>query len=125
MKEEALVTSPISYTVTVFDLPSLFATKLHALFCRRYTKGRDYYDLVWYLGRKVRPNFQLLNNAIHQTQKEPVQITESNFKSELIRHLDSVDFKKIKSEVERFLIDQKESEFLEPDKIKSLLRNYP
>lgn len=32
-----------------YDLPSLFSGKLHALCCRNYTKGRDWYDLVWYL----------------------------------------------------------------------------
>jgi predicted nucleotidyltransferase component of viral defense system len=39
-----------------YDLPSLFAGKLHAILCRAYTKGRDYYDLIWFLGRKIDPN---------------------------------------------------------------------
>jgi len=33
-----------------FDLPSLFAGKLHAILQRKYTKGRDYYDFLWYQG---------------------------------------------------------------------------
>ena len=91
-KEIALVTSPVSYTVTVFDLPSLFATKLHALFFRRYVKGRDYYDLVWYLGRGVRLNFKLLNNAIRQTEGEGPEVREREFKRQLLEHLEAVDF---------------------------------
>ena len=56
------------FSVRHFDLPSMLATKLHACFYRKYTKGRDFYDLVWYLGRKVFPNLELLNNAIQQTE---------------------------------------------------------
>jgi predicted nucleotidyltransferase component of viral defense system len=34
------------------DLPSLFAGKLHAILARPYAKGRDWFDLVWYLTEK-------------------------------------------------------------------------
>ena len=39
------------FNVAHFDLPSMFATKLHACFYRTYLKGRDYYDFI----RKQRP----------------------------------------------------------------------
>lgn len=123
-KEIALVTAPLSYTVVVFDLSSLFATKLHAVFFRRYAKGRDYYDLMWYLGKGIRPNFALLNNAILQTQGKGHEINEKDFREKLIRHLESVDFAKIRADVERFVILKEELEFLAADSIKSLLRNY-
>ena len=43
------------------DLPSLMAGKIHALLMRSYTKGRDLYDLLWYLTRSepVVPNIVL------------------------------------------------------------------
>ena len=46
------------------------AGKLHALMTRRYAKGRDWYDLVWYLSQRppVAPNVTLLRNALEQTQ---------------------------------------------------------
>jgi hypothetical protein len=40
--------------------------KLHALLCRSYVKGRDWYDFVWYVARGVRPDLELLRNALHQ-----------------------------------------------------------
>ena len=123
-KEIALVTSPISYTVTTFDLPSLFATKLHAIFFRRYVKGRDYYDLAWFLGKKIIPNFKLLNNAIRQTERTGHYIKESEFKEGLSEHLERVDFSKVRQEVERFLIRREELQFLAYEPMKSLLRNY-
>ncbi len=39
---------PFVSSVTVQDKPSLFAGKLHALLCREYVKGRDWYDFLWY-----------------------------------------------------------------------------
>ncbi|MBI3590085.1 MAG: nucleotidyl transferase AbiEii/AbiGii toxin family protein [Candidatus Melainabacteria bacterium] len=123
-KEILLVTSPVSYSVSVFDLPSLFATKLHAIFYRKYTKGRDYYDLIWYLGRQVKPNFKLLNNAIKQTEGNLEKIDENNFKEKLINHLETTDFKKVKDDVERLIIEHEELSFLKIESIKSLLRNY-
>lgn len=123
-KEILLVASPLSYTVSVFVLPSLFATKLHAVFFRKYLKGRDYYDLIWYLGKKVKPNFKLLNNAIKQTQKEPIQITEENFKLKLVHHLESVNFKEVQKDIEKLVIDHNELQFIKLEHIKSLLRNY-
>lgn len=120
----ALVASPVSYTVAVFDLPSLFATKLHALFFRRYAKGRDYYDLVWFLGRNVKPNLGLLNRAIRQTQGPGHEIRKDEWERKLIGRLESADFGKIRSEVERFILDREELKFLGLESIKSLLRNY-
>ncbi len=122
--EILLVTSPCSYTVAAFDLASLFATKLHAVFYRKYAKGRDYYDLIWYLGKEIKPNLLLLNNAIKQTQGVSTKTTETNFKEKLLKHLELADFKQIKKDVERFVIKQDEVEFIDFNFIKSLLRNY-
>jgi hypothetical protein len=46
------------------------AGKLHALLTRRYAKGRDWYDLIWYLSQRpaVAPNLAILQNALDQTQ---------------------------------------------------------
>lgn len=123
-KEIMLVTSPVSYTVSVFNLSSLFATKLCAILCRKYTKGRDYFDLMWLLGKNVIPDFTLLNNAIKQIKADHEKITKNNIKEKLSKHLDKVDFKKIKQELERFLIDINELEFINREALKSLLRSY-
>jgi len=52
--------------VTTRDLPSGFATKAHALLCRGYAKGRDWYGFLWYVDRRVIPSFGLLQNALQQ-----------------------------------------------------------
>ena len=122
--EIELVTAPVSYAVTVFDLASLFALKLHAFFFRRYQKGRDVYDLVWYLGRGIKPNFKLLNNAILQTEGAASKVREEQFPERLAGRLDAVDWKAVRQEMERFVMEPRELENLDLAKVKSLLRNY-
>jgi len=106
--EISLISRSFVFTVTHFDLPSLFATKLHACFFRKYTKGRDLYDLIWYLGKNLMPNFELLNNAIKQTQGESPKIDAKNLKDFLIEHLGKIDYHLARKDVERFLIDKSE-----------------
>ena len=109
------------FTVTHFDLPSLYATKLHACFYRKYAKGRDFYDLIWYLGKKVVPNFIVLNNATRQTQGKDLKINEGNLKEFLLNHLREVDFKVAKRDVERFLIDKSELRLFDAEIIKKII----
>ena len=51
------------------DKASLLAGKLHAILQRPYAKGRDLYDLLWYLGDPTwpPPNLTMLNHALRQT----------------------------------------------------------
>jgi len=71
-----LLSSPIArfFPVAVrhHDPASLFAGKVHALLHRSYPKGRDWFDLVWYLAerRGWEPNTELLGNALAQTGED-------------------------------------------------------
>jgi predicted nucleotidyltransferase component of viral defense system len=106
------------FNITCFDLPSMFATKLHACFYRKYIKGRDFYDFIWYVSNKVKPNFVLLNNAIKQTHGVSPAISEANFKEFLFKGLERVDFTTARKDVERFLEDKKELRLLDAGLIK-------
>lgn len=106
--EISLVNRTYVFTVTHFDLSSLFATKLHACFFRGFVKGRDFYDLLWYLGKEIKPNFELLNRAIQQTHPGRPPITEADFREFLEEELRKIDFKKARQDVARFLEDKKE-----------------
>ncbi|MDP2600745.1 MAG: nucleotidyl transferase AbiEii/AbiGii toxin family protein [Deltaproteobacteria bacterium] len=75
-----------SFFVTKFDenFPilkhtneTLFAGKILAVLNRAYTKGRDYYDLIWYLTRKTKINLPFLNEGnLRQGVKKPFQDVE-------------------------------------------------
>ena len=49
-----------------YDRESAFAGKMHALLCRDYVKGRDWFDFIWYVGARVRLNHSLLSSALNQ-----------------------------------------------------------
>ncbi|MBL7135160.1 MAG: nucleotidyl transferase AbiEii/AbiGii toxin family protein [Candidatus Marinimicrobia bacterium] len=59
----------------------LFFCKLHAILCRSYPKGRDLYDLAFYLNhwQDIQPNFTYLNNTIQQTDSSLSYLTKNNW----------------------------------------------
>ena len=57
---------PMDFEVCAQDLPSNYALKLHALLCRPYLKGRDWFDFAWYCKQKIRPNLTHLARALNQ-----------------------------------------------------------
>lgn len=63
-------TYPVAFPVRLYDLPSLFAGKIHALLCRNWQtriKGRDFYDYLWYLNHEVPVNLIHLEHRMEQS----------------------------------------------------------
>jgi len=109
------------FAVDHYDLPSLFAGKLHACLFRPYVKGRDWYDLLWFLGHKTRPNLAQLNNAASQTQDRDFGFTMDSLKGFLIEKVSGMDFKAVGKDVERFLDDPKEVKMFQQEYFTSLI----
>jgi predicted nucleotidyltransferase component of viral defense system len=106
--ETTLVNNIYLISVRHLDLSSLYATKIHACCFRGYAKGRDFYDLVWYLGKKITPNYILLNNAIKQTQGKDPGLSSENISEFLLSKITDIDFTTIRKDAERFLEDKNE-----------------
>lgn len=119
-----LLNKDFSFYVNSYDLPSLMAGKIHAVLFRKYAKGRDYYDLVWYLGKKVTPNLELLNNAVYQTQRFKIPDIEIRWSDLLKSKIRDADFKKIEKDVLPFLEDKNEALLLRKDMILDILGRY-
>lgn len=103
------ITTIIRRYVTVnilhYDKPSLLAGKLHAVLTRKYTKGRDLYDLVWYLSDITwpAPNYELLNAALQQTGWRGKRVTENNWRDLLKVRLSQLDWERAAADVRPFL----------------------
>lgn len=121
--QSSLINKTYLFTVTSFDLSSLFATKLHACLFRKYSKGRDFYDLIWYLGKKVEPNYKLLNNAIKQTEGKDMNLGRDNIKQFLVERLEHVDFSAAKKDVEPFLEDKQELSMFDYELLKGIIQS--
>ena len=119
----SLLNQAYTFTVSHFDLPSLFATKLHDCFFRKYTKGRDVYDLIWYLARRVVPNFTLLNAAVLQTQKFDLGVDAGNFKDYLLKGINGFDMEKARADIERFLINKSELDLFKKETLKKVVES--
>ncbi len=98
---------PILHQVKVGTLDTLFAGKIHALLCRKFMKGRDWYDLLWYVKKKTNINYDFLKNALFQMgpyQGQTLKVVDRDFVvSELDQKINSLDWKAVRNDVERFL----------------------
>ncbi len=92
-------------TFLTYDIYSLFAGKLHALLSRKYLKGRDFFDVGWYLSkwRDLAPNIALLQNALAQTGWKNERIVEGNWRRILAQNVKAADWGKINADVRNFL----------------------
>lgn len=110
-----------------YDKGSLLAGKLHALLTRRYTKGRDIYDLMWYLSDRTwpPPNLRLLNNALAQTGRHGSELTSDNWKPQIIARLAAFDWNKIVADVAPFIEKQSDLAMLTLDNLSTLLEKTP
>jgi len=97
---------PFPATVRNFNLPSLFAGKLHALLCRPFVKGRDWYDLIWYVSRRAAINHQLLTSSIDQQGPwagQDLQTDDTWCREQLAAKVDELDWPQVAKDVERFV----------------------
>src|SRR4029078_991840 len=97
---------PLAFSVQSQNLSSLFASKSHALLCRDYVKGRDWYDFNWYIKMNTPINFNLLNHAIHQHGPwagQHITVTPEWYFNELESKIKKINWEDAKQDVERFL----------------------
>lgn len=107
-----------------YDIPSLFAGKLHALLNRKYTKGRDFFDLGWYLSRwkDISPNITLLQNALKQTSWEGEMPSERTWRDFLYTVVEKTDWQRVKQDVENFLENPSDMKIFTKENVLNLVK---
>ena len=103
--------------VKTFDLPTLMSTKIRAILMRKWektdktgkvlatVKGRDYFDLMWYLEKGITPNFGCIEGVTNNEE----------FKGILLKAIERIDPRSIRLDLES-LIDS-------PELVKNLSRD--
>lgn len=97
---------PFPSVVSVFNLPSLFAGKLHALLCREYLKGRDWYDFIWYTAGKTPINYDLLAASLDQMgpwRDQDIEVDYDWVVERLRSHIRKTDWPQAREDVRRFV----------------------
>jgi len=100
------ITFPVTAPMTTQSLESGFALKLHALLCRSYVKGRDWYDFVWYVARKTGPDWDLLSQALRQQGPwagKPIAVTGHWVRENMEATIRRIDWSAARDDVQRFL----------------------
>lgn len=101
----SLVRRHVTLQLQHHDCASLLAGKLHAILQRPYLKGRDLYDLLWYLSDPAwpSPNMLLLNNALRQTGWAGEPLSEDNWRDAVRERLQTVAWERVIDDVRPFL----------------------
>ena len=123
--EMKLLTRPFSFYVRCFDRPSLFAGKMHALLFRKWinrVKGRDWYDLEWYIKKGIPLDLNHFANRAKDTGdwKED-ELKEKDVIHMLKEKFSTVSFENVKKDVSPFIKDDKVLEIWSEQYFKDLL----
>ena len=109
--ESLPLTVPYTFMVRCFQLPDLFAGKMHALVFRNWksrVKGRDWYDFEWYVRWRVPLDFRHLQERI--LEFNGVVMSKEDFETALRERLSKTNIEDVKSDVRRFVLNTRELE---------------
>jgi predicted nucleotidyltransferase component of viral defense system len=122
--ETTLVRRHVTLNLHHYDKASLLSGKLHALLSRPWCKGRDLYDLAWYLTDRTwpEPNLVLLNSALRQTGWKGPELGAGNWRTAVLEKLGGVDWAAARSDVLPFLERPREVELIRPEHFGPLLQ---
>lgn len=126
--------TPRPFSINAFTLPSLYAGKMHAILCRAWSsrpKGRDWYDLVWYIANDVELDTKHLKARLSQSCKYleaneiniPDELTKQNIKELLLQRIESLDVGKAKNDVQPFIKDMREIELWSKEFFMAVVEN--
>jgi predicted nucleotidyltransferase component of viral defense system len=118
--ENQYLLRPIPFSIRVYTLPDLFAGKLHAVLCRKWrtrVKGRDWYDLAWYAGRRTPLHLSHLETRMRESgdYSDSSPLTPEGLTGMLHDAATSLDVIQARKEVERFLPDRRAVEIWSND----------
>ncbi len=101
---------PVPYEVKMYDMPSLFAGKIHAVICRAWQsriKGRDLYDYIFYLSRGAAVNQKYLRERLIDSKyiATDADCSLNAIKKMLTERFNSTDYVQVRRDVEPFIRD--------------------
>lgn len=114
VSETTLLQRHVALHLRHHDRASLMAGKLLAVFNRSYLKGRDWYDLWWYLNQSdwPPPNLAYLNSGLRQSESSLPTLTNANWKIILRERTEALNWVNVLNDVAPFIFDlEKQTDF--------------
>jgi len=114
--EKKYIKFPFDCEINVFDIQSLFSGKLNACLTREITDkktgkmkrcdyGRDWYDLVWYINKKINPNYEYLStklNSYGPWKGSNIEVNVHWLKQKLLKRIDGLELSKMNDDIKLF-----------------------
>ena len=102
------VLEPIPFSICTMSPPDLFAGKMHAVLaqsCKNKVKGRDWYDLIWFVSNKIALNLPHLEARLKQSGhlKTDVILKKDAFRQMLLEKIKNLDFENAKQDILSFI----------------------
>lgn len=123
--EEYLLLKPFSFYIKCFTQPDLFAGKMHALLFRKWkqrVKGRDWYDMEWYIKKGVPLNLDhFLIRAIDSGGWKENNISKDQFINLVQEKISSISFKNVRDDIIPFIRDEKVLDIWSADYFRDLI----
>jgi len=124
--EKITLLVPSPFTINTMTLPSLFAGKMHAILCRNWSsrpKGRDWYDLVWYIAHEHELDLKHLNARLQQNctwvENQNINLKkeiDTEYILELLKiRIKDLDTSMAKRDIEAFIADTSVLDFWSQD----------
>jgi predicted nucleotidyltransferase component of viral defense system len=123
--ETSVIRRYVMLNVLHYNKASLLSGKLHAILARSYVKGRDLYDLFWYLSDPSwpEPNVRFLNKALIQTNWKGPEITESNWTILVTRRLKDINWEKAVEDTRPFIEKPSDLKLMTKENVLNILKN--
>jgi predicted nucleotidyltransferase component of viral defense system len=126
--EVKILTPPITSSIRLMKLPYLFSGKMHAILFRKWgarVKGRDFYDLLWYIGRKTPINLLYMENKMRDGGQwtEHRKLEPGDLTKLLEKRIEGIDFKIAGQDVIAFIKDPREVDLWTKDFFKTAIQD--
>lgn len=126
--ENQLVLNPVTFYVLTLHKSDLFAGKMAAILFRAWkgrVKGRDWYDLIWYIQNKVPLSLAYLEACMKQAGN--LKPTQSLVPQQLIEMLNAkiqaIDWESAKADMRSFIPDPQRLEIWSPQFFSALINH--
>lgn len=108
--QNRLVLNPVSFYVLTLHQSDLFAGKMHAALYRAWKgriKGRDWYDIVWYVTNKIPLSLTYLASCMRQANNlgPKDSLNRSQLLTLLHERIETIDWAKAKADMQAFIIN--------------------
>ena len=119
------VVSPRTFWARAYDLPGLYAGKVSAALFRKWktrVKGRDWYDLVWYIGKNTELDLTHLIERAKESEPTADVSTPEKLLATFDEKIDAIDFERAKEDVVPFIGDIHELDIWSKDFFHQMVR---